>query len=132
MAVGNRGLIALTIVVAMLSLARPAALARPLSGPEPVAGSMDRAAADPAARRGCRTDEAPRHEDTARLSGVLTPFFEEDDSEQFGCGHHLAVLISAAFAPTRRLPIAHRAELLRLVNAQGWRALPGGRGPPAA
>jgi hypothetical protein len=131
MAVGNRGLIALTIVVAMLALTRPAALARPLSGHEPVAGSMDRTASDAAACRGCRTDEAPRHEDPARISGVLTPFFEEDDSEQFGQGQHFAVLVSMVFEPAPRLSIADRADLVRLVIAQGWRALPGGRGPPA-
>jgi hypothetical protein len=132
MAVGNRGLIALTIVVAMLALTRPAALARSLSGHEPVAGSMDLAGSETAAHRGCRTNEAPRDIDPARISGALTPFFEEDDFDQFGRGQHLAVLLSTVFEPTRQPPIVELADVVRLVIARGWRALPGGRGPPVA
>lgn len=124
MAVGQRGLIALTVVVAMLSVARPAALAMDLA-------TSDAAAA--AADAGGRTADAPtREQPVPRFIGAITPVCEEDDSDRFGPGPYFAVLISSTFEPPLRLPIGDLADLLRLVIARGWRALPRGRGPPAA
>lgn len=117
-------MIALTIVVAMLSVARPAALAMDLAASD--------AAAAAAGAAGQTADAPTREQPVPWFAGAITAVFEEDDSERFGLGPCFAVLVSSTFEPPLRLPIADLADLLRLVIARGWRALPRGRGPPAA
>jgi hypothetical protein len=132
MALRRRGFIALAIVFAMLSLVGPAALARALPSYEPAAESAFSAEAAFALRIDSGTGESPGHEQSVlRLAGGITTL-EEDDSDLLGDGQLLMALSLVSFEPARRLPVAELTDVLRLVIARGWRALPCARGPPAA
>ena len=132
MAPHRRGFVALTIVIAMLSLAGPSTLAWLFVAHETDVPSAFSAESASAELIDSETGELPRREQTMlRLAGVVTAL-EEDDSDSIGDDYHFVVVGAPTFEPTRRPPVTELADAIRLVIARGWRALPCERGPPAA
>ena len=130
----NRWFVALTLVIAMLSLAGPGAPARSLAAAEdkPAIESPFSADSSSALVIDSGTGELPEHEQTmSRVTGVVTAL-EEDDSDAIGDGHHFVVVRTPTLDPTRRRLVKDLADEIRPVIARGWRALPCERGPPAA